>query len=207
VEYFSLLFSTFYNTLEKIWPMLLLFFAIVTILRISNIIMNHEHTVFYKEFYNIVFLFYLLSLYYLLLGTENGASTGLNLIPFREITRFDFGSKMFIYNTVGNIILFMPFGYFASSFTHNKKILPISIITILISLTAELIQYKIGRAFDIDDILLNYVGSILGFLVYDLIIVIKDHLPNFIRKDWFYNLIACAVLIGIAYIVAIGMKV
>ena len=136
----------------------------------------------------------LLLLYYLLLGTENAAS-GMNFIPFKEITRYSIGSRAFFYNIIGNIVLFIPFGYFVSDYLKAKKTHQILIPSIIISLTAELIQYKIGRAFDVDDIILNVLGAILGFMCYISIRAIKNHLPNLLRSNWFYNLLAIIVII------------
>ena len=42
-------------------------------------------------------------------------------------------------------------------------------LTLIVSIVIEAIQLKIGRAFDIDDILLNMIGGILGYYVYRVI--------------------------------------
>ena len=91
-------------------------------------------------------------LYYLLLSTEE-ASSGFNIMPFTEITRYKIGSKSFFYNVIGNIVLFIPFGYIISDYLKSKKIGCIFVLSAIVSLTAEVIQYNIGRAFDVDDIL------------------------------------------------------
>ena len=36
--------------------------------------------------------------------TELNGSSGMNLVPFSEILRYEFGTKMFNYNVLGNII-------------------------------------------------------------------------------------------------------
>ncbi len=187
-------YSTLYDTLLSTWPMIALFAAIMVILRISKIINNHEKFIFYREFYNLLFIIYLLLLYYLLLSTEN-ASSGLNLIPFKEITRYPLLSTQFFYNVIGNIVLFLPFGFFVSDFIKAKKTYQILIVSTLISLTAELIQFKIGRAFDIDDIFLNVIGAIIGFLCYKGLRNIKRKLPTFLKNNIFYNILAIIVLI------------
>ena len=46
----------------------------------------------------------------------------------------------------------------------NCKLLSLIFITILYSFIIEIIQFTIGRVFDIDDILLNLFGSIIGYL-------------------------------------------
>lgn len=194
-------YDTLYATLLSTWPMITLFVAIMVILRLSRIIINHDKLIFYREFYNLLFIIYLLLLYYLLLSTDN-ASSGLNLTPFKEITRYPLTSTQFIYNVIGNIVLFLPFGFFVSDFIKAKKTYQILIISTLISLTAELIQFKIGRAFDIDDIILNVVGAILGFICYKGLRNIKRKLPSILKNNLFYNLLAIIVLIIIIVLFA-----
>lgn len=192
-------YETFYWAISNTWPMLTLFVAIMVVLKITRVVINNDRFVFYKEFYNLLFIIYILLLYYLLLSTEKAAS-GINLIPFKEMTRYNIGSKLFFYNVIGNIVLFIPFGYFVSDYLKAKKIHHILIDSILISLTAELIQYKIGRAFDVDDIILNVLGAILGFMCYISIRAIKNHLPKFLQNNIFYNLLAILVIIAIIFL-------
>jgi len=191
-------YETFYRAINNSWPMLTLFVAIIVSIRIAYIWINKEKIVVYKEFYGLLAIIYFLMLYYLLLSTEN-ASSGVNFIPFREISRYTIGSKLFIYNVIGNIVLFIPFGYFVSDYLKAKRTIHILPLAILISLTAELIQYKIGRAFDVDDIILNLLGAIIGFMVYISFQAIKNHLPKALQANWFYNLLAVLVLVGLIF--------
>lgn len=189
-------FETLKTTLATAWPMLTLFIVILAVMKISQIIINKEKIVFYKEFYDLLMIIYVLLLYQMLLSTEN-ASSGINLIPFKEITRYSIGSTLFLYNVIGNIALFIPFGFFMSNKLKAKKTSHIIIVSAIISLTAELIQYKIGRAFDIDDILLNVTGAIIGFMVYQSIQLIKRKLPSFLQNNIFYNILAILVIVVI----------
>lgn len=187
-------FETLRTTLVASWPMLTLFIVILAVMRISQIIINKEKITFYKEFYDLLTIIYVLLLYQMLLSTEN-ASSGINIIPFREITRYEIGSTLFFYNVIGNIALFIPFGYFMSDKLKAKKTTHIIIISTIISLTAELIQYKIGRAFDIDDVLLNVTGAIIGYFGYTTIQQIKHKLPNALQNNIFYNILAILVIL------------
>ena len=187
-------FETLRTTLVASWPMLTLFIVILAVMRISQIIINKEKITFYKEFYDLLTIIYVLLLYQMLLSTEN-ASSGINIIPFREITRYEIGSTLFFYNVIGNIALFIPFGYFMSDKLKTKKTTHIIIISTIISLTAELIQYKIGRAFDIDDVLLNVTGAIIGYFGYTIIQQIKHKLPNALQNNIFYNILAILVIL------------
>ncbi len=192
-------YDTFLWVLKSTWPMLVLFIVILIILRITKIIINKERLVFYTDFYRLLFILYILLLYYMLISMES-TSYGSNFIPFKEIFRYSFMSKGFIYNVLGNIALFMPFGYFVSEYLKANKIRHIFITSFLISLTAELIQYKIGRTFDVDDILLNVLGAILGYLAYRLIQKVKDIMPNFLKNEIFYNVLAFIVFGIIAFV-------
>lgn len=189
------------NVLYDSWPMLTIFVVVLASVRILHLIDNHEKIVFYEEFLNLLFLVYALILYRLLTNTE-GASSGINLMPFREILRYNLQSELFYYNVIGNIVLFIPFGFFVSRYVNAKKASHILIATAIISFTIEVVQYKIGRAFDIDDVLLNVVGSIIGFLSFIALSTIKNHLPKFLKRDAFYNTICIILTIIIIFYLA-----
>lgn len=189
------------NVLYDSWPMLTIFVVVLAVVRILHMIDNNEKIVFYEEFLNLLFLLYALIIYRLLTNTE-GATSGINLIPFKEILRYNFHSELFYYNVIGNIVLFIPFGFFVSRYVNAKKASHILIASAIISLTIEIVQYQIGRAFDIDDVLLNVVGSILGFLLFIALIAIKNHLPKFLKRDAFYNILCIILIIVIIFYLA-----
>ena len=62
-------------------------------------------------------------------------------------------------------------------------------MSLLVSLTIEITQLIIGRVFDVDDILLNVCGGILGYVLFKIIDKIKDKLPSFLKNEIFYNII------------------
>lgn len=192
-------YETFYNAINNMWPMLTLFAVIVIVLKLTRVFINNDKFIFYKEFYNLLFVIYILLLYHLLLSTEN-ASSGMNFIPFKEMTRYSIGSRAFFYNVIGNIVLFIPFGYFVSDYLKAKRVPHIILVSLIISLTAELIQFKIGRAFDVDDILLNMLGAIVGFMCYISVKAIKAHLPRFLQNNIFYNILAIIVIIMMIFL-------
>lgn len=181
------------NAIAKIWPMLTIFLVVIIAIRITYLRINHEKFVFYKEFWNLVFVVYVLILFQLLTDSEINTSGGLNLVPFTEMFRYRFGSTLFYSNVVGNILIFLPFGYFVSGYVRASKISHILFISAISSFTVELVQLQIGRSFDVDDVLLNVMGAILGFLVFIALNAIKKHMPRFLQSDLFYNLI-CIIL-------------
>ena len=106
------------QSVDKMWPMLTIFLVVIAAVRIAAIRSNNERFVFYKEFSNLLFIIYVFLLYELLTRTElNTSISGYNLVPFTEIFRYRIGTDAFYFNVVGNILLFIPFGYFISTFT------------------------------------------------------------------------------------------
>lgn len=187
------------NAIAKVWPMLTIFMVVLIAIRVSYIRINHERFVFYKEFLNLLFVVYALILFQLLTDTEINTTGGLNLVPFTEMFRYKVGTPLFYSNVVGNILIFLPFGYFVSGYVKATKISHILFISAIGSLTVELVQLQIGRSFDIDDIILNVIGAVAGFLLYIALNAIKKHMPRFLQSDMFYNII-CFILFVICFV-------
>ena len=185
--------QTVQNAISSTWPMLVIFVVILSTIRLAYLSIHKEKFIFYKEFLNLIFIIYVLLLYQLLTNVETNTSGGYNLIPFTEITRYEIGSKLFMYNVIGNIVIFIPFGYFVSGYIKASKVSHILAVSIISSLTVEVVQLQIGRSFDVDDIILNVCGAIIGFLLYIGLCAIKKHLPKFLQRDFVYNIV-CIVL-------------
>ncbi len=184
------------QSVDKMWPMLTIFLVVIAAVRIAAIRSNNERFVFYREFSNLLFIIYIFLLYELLTRNElNTSVSGYNLVPFTEIFRYKIGTEAFYFNVVGNIALFIPFGYFISTYIKPNRILPILIVSIISSATVEFVQLCIGRSFDVDDILLNALGAICGFLIYVSLNAIKKYLPSIFGKDLIYNILCFIILI------------
>ncbi len=186
--------EAFHNIVNSALPMLIIFIVVICTVRISYIRSTNQKIILHNEIFNLLFIIYVLLLFELLTGTENSYGSGINNIPFKEIMRYEFGSKMFIYNVLGNILIFVPFGYFISRYVKPKKILPIIVDALITSVTVETVQLKIGRSFDIDDIILNIAGAIIGYFVYIAFDAIYKHLPKILQKDFIYDVISLIIL-------------
>jgi len=184
--------------------MLTIFLVVLAAVRIASIRSSGERFIFHKEFSNLLFIIYILLLYELLTRTELNTLRGYNLVPFTEIFRYKIGSNLFYFNVVGNILIFVPFGYFISTYIKPKRILPILLVSAVSSATVEFVQLCIGRSFDVDDIILNTVGAIIGFLFYVAINAIKKYLPGIFGKDVFYNIVCFLILaVMVLYLLSI----
>ncbi|MFD8031507.1 VanZ family protein [Streptomyces sp. NPDC059717] len=68
----------------------------------------------------------------------------------------------------GNILLGVPFGIILPVLAPKTRgILRVGAVTAIVMLTVELVQGAVitGRAFDIDDVILNTAGALLGYLL------------------------------------------
>ena len=193
------------DVLPNIWPLVAFVSVVAILLRGVYLFQGSKKVVIYKEILGLVFIIYILCLYYILTYQNTGYG-GVNLTPFKEMFRYTFGSQKFIKNIVGNIILFIPFGFFTSYYLNTKKALTPVVITLVISLCAEGIQYHIGRIFDVDDILLNVFGGFLGYLLFVGFSAVRNHLPKFMKSDGFLNFLVIAIII-IIILFAMGINI
>lgn len=182
------------SMLPSIWPLIFFVCIIAVTLRIAYLLHGNNRIVFHKEILHLIFIVYILCLYYILTNSDS-TSSGINFIPFKEIFRYEFGSYHFYKNIVGNIMMFVPFGYFSSRYLNSRKCSIILITTAIICTSIEGMQYYLGRVFDIDDIILNITGSFVGFLIHVALSAIIDRLPKFMKSDTFINIFIILLIV------------
>lgn len=142
-----------------------------------------------QKFGWLLFISYLVLLVYFMFFAESFGRTApqedyaYNLELFKEIKRFYryrndpeiLGMKAFLLNIVGNVVGFMPFGFFLPIVSRRgKKWYNLFFITWGFSLTIELTQLagKVG-SFDVDDMLLNTLGGIAGYVLYLIVQTVR----------------------------------
>ena len=196
-----MIYSAIKNGVMQSLPTLVIFGVALIAVRIAYLKNHHDTFRFYEEFWSLLSILYMILLYQMVTGVEDNVISGVNLIPFKEIMRYELNSELFYYNVVGNIALFIPFGYIIASYIKPKRVWTNMVLAIIVSTTTELVQLNIGRSFDIDDIILNTIGCIVGFLLYVGFKAICRHLPGFFKKNWFKNLIC--IIIGSCIVIYI----
>ena len=89
----------------------------------------------------------------------------INWIPFH-----DFSSSN-ILGMVLNIIMLIPFGVFLPVyFAKFRKLLPTVLAGVIMSLAMEVLQLFTFRATDVDDLIMNTLGTLLGYIIGALIV-------------------------------------
>lgn len=91
------------------------------------------------------------------------------LTPFQEIQRaLNSMSPWLMFMLLGNIGMFMPLGFFPALLWRNWRWWKAMLLGFFSSCTIEFIQFFIGRSTDVDDVILNTTGALLGFVLYAL---------------------------------------
>lgn len=86
----------------------------------------------------------------------------------------------FLINFLGNIVIFMPIGFFIPLLWNKKHPFVVSVFTgFLISLFIEISQLALPRRTDVDDVWLNTLGALLGFILF---YILNKNIPNFVNK-------------------------
>ena len=128
----------------------------------------------------VMFAVYLLVLLWLLFGGERNyyhwwsSENRYSLKPFQTIRLYidayhnrTLRIRQVASNLIGNVILFMPMAWFVPFLFKGMRkwyiFLPCMLVLICL---VELVQFGTGRgSMDIDDVILNFSGVILGFII------------------------------------------
>lgn len=189
--------STIQGVVNFTWPTVIISVVVLVSFRICYLAKNKQKLILYKELLGLSFVIYALCLFQVVTFQDNVTWATNNFIPFKEMLRYNIGSRLFVKNVLGNMLMFLPYGFFISYYLKNKKAWLTLILTFIASLSIELVQMSIGRVFDIDDILLNLLGGYLGYLGYYWLGKLYDKLPEVFRGEKCLNVVAAIILIGI----------
>ena len=121
----------------------------------------------------------------------------INLVPFQDLSRSN------LLGMALNVVMFAPLGFllpaYFDRYRHWGRTLLAGIAT---SLTVELIQLFTLRATDVDDLLMNTLGTLVGYLAAKLIFRHRSAVYRG-RKDWLelvvINVIVLLVIVFFRY--------
>ncbi len=171
-------------TYEQIFSMV---FNSIGVALLCSILLTFMYHTFIRKLRKRSMIFYGVFYFYVsMLILVTVVRIGLNTVPVRSInlTLFDELIKanhyqnvvngpfqalaLTGYNVFGNIVWFIPFGFFLAyqaKTTWYKTLL----FTFLLSLSIEILQYVVGSGVsDVDDLLFNVIGGCIGYAIYQL---------------------------------------
>ena len=104
----------------------------------------------------------------------------INLHPFIWISEtYEMGFRRMIQQLVLNIGMYVPYGLLLPIVFKKLRNISIHLVVVfLTTLSIETMQYIIGRSADIDDVIMNFLGGLLGYFLFKII----DHF--FLKKFW-----------------------
>lgn len=120
--------------------------------------------------------FYLLVLFgYTVFGREYWSETAIKFIPFRSYIEMTHGNIKAFLGIAINIAIFIPVGFLTAFFIRYKGelrlLLKILIVSLIISLSIESLQiFRLIGYFEVDDLINNSFGGLIGALVCRMIL-------------------------------------
>ncbi|WP_225426607.1 VanZ family protein [Companilactobacillus hulinensis] len=176
INHFPLIRLSFYGADKAI--LYTLFFII---LRFIWIKWKHKKTSFAHELWVTVFAFYVFLLFALTVFRDgyflwqfqfywHRSLSQINTVPFIQTLKLLNARSLvdFFYNLYGNIIWFVPMGFFIPALgKKDRKFFKVVLMGALISISIEGLQFILNTGVsDIDDVILNTVGTAIGYLIY-----------------------------------------
>ena len=136
-----------------------------------------------EVFINFFFIYFLIVIYFTffkggILHLDLQMRSYANIIPLLEtIKMFQdnfMGLGNSLYNVIGNILLFIPFGFaIPLLFKNHNKLFKVTLYGFIASFSIELLQYLTCTNFtDIDDVIFNTLGALVGFLTFNIFMFI-----------------------------------
>ncbi|MGY3778640.1 VanZ family protein [Isobaculum melis] len=110
----------------------------------------------------------------------------VNWQPFVETLKLTNGLTLFdfIYNLFGNIFWFVPMGLMLPALLKKSKQIKTLLIGFGVSLSIEVMQFIFQTGIsDIDDVIFNTLGTLLGLLVFSGISWVKNKVKNRLKED------------------------
>lgn len=136
-----------------------------------------------EVFINFFFIYFLVVIYFTffkggILHLDLQMRSYANIIPLLETIKMFQDNFMGIgnslYNVIGNILLFIPFGFaIPLLFKNHNKLFKVTLYGFIASFSIELLQYLTCTNFtDIDDVIFNTLGALVGFLTFNIFMFI-----------------------------------
>ncbi len=75
---------------------------------------------------------------------------------------------------IGNVAMFVPFGLFLPFVTGLRGIKKAVLAAVAVPICFEAAQLFLGRSFDVDDLICNFIGMMIGAMVADVIVKAKS---------------------------------
>jgi glycopeptide antibiotics resistance protein len=141
--------------------------VIIVLQLIDNIRGNKKTSFRYKLLIFSFSIYLILVLYITILSRPPGSRDSVDLTLFGTVGNNIYANSY----VVENILLFIPFGLFLPGLGRKLKLFRNCLLLgVLCSVSIESIQFLTKRGyFQLDDILMNALGTVIGYIIYKII--------------------------------------
>ncbi len=129
-----------------------------------------RHAVLYAALGYCLSLIYLTILWYWPFLTFHAGYYLLNLKPFVWLSQtYEMGAAKMLEQLVLNIGMFVPWGLLLPmTFPRLRALWKTALTVLSTTLGIETLQYFLGRSADIDDVIMNLAGGLIGYAIFAL---------------------------------------
>lgn len=104
--------------------------------------------------------------YHMPVGERLRTGWHINLVPLHNLRYFfaEYGTHDFVINVIGNVLMFVPMGFCLPLLWQRwQKFWKVLAVAVLFPVCIESVQLFVDRTVDVDDVLLNALGIVLGY--------------------------------------------
>lgn len=106
-------------------------------------------------------------------GRDPADGYSFNIKPFWSYSAYLEGHVILFPESIMNVVIFIPLGFLTSIIFHPSKIWKVILTGMAMSMSIEFLQLVFRRGLcEIDDVIHNTIGAILGFYIFQLVICI-----------------------------------
>lgn len=126
-----------------------------------------------------------------------------NLIPLIDIMN---NPPAYIRNTMLNILLFMPFGFLLPAIWKEYRCLRSTAVAgVLLSLLIEILQIFTFRLTDVDDLITNTAGTMLGYCI-GRRFAFRLPFTSLEKETWKGSRFEPVILVGLVFLISFCLK-
>lgn len=134
---------------------------------------------YYPPFINVYTVWLLYLLFFVSFRNSDSSHFSIKPIPFDTIDEYliviTYSKIDFFKNIIENIFLFLPYGFLGILYPRLKKLGWFILTFFVIINIVEFSQFYFKRGFaDVDDVILNTTGALVGYFIYRTLFYIKD---------------------------------
>ncbi|MEG0371766.1 MAG: VanZ family protein [Clostridium sp.] len=210
------MFSGYLGMLLRIIPIALIIGTIVYSIVYMVLRKRKVHLSIKRHIFGFGLCLYLVMIIFITIvgvGFHTSDKPMVNLTPFEFVyNAYSLGNSNIMPQFILNIIMFIPLG-FMIGITFRSRVntwLGVGVTLVITTIVIETTQYFIGRSVDIDDVIANTLGGLVGYSIYILSTPVMRRIGNYkniIPARKIQSYVAGVIVILIAAGIPLGFEI